>query len=307
LTAGVGSLNVVASQHIGDLGASESSPAVVEWRWYYHVPSLGLWGVLVALLVLVKSNRRAQAWLIWLPVLAVWLGWSMLARLLFMSAETAEPLGGFLTALAASWAAVWLLAPWLARRRILAGLALAMVAMLAVGGVYYASVYDFRSFGGPEFLSVLHGVGALVLLVATVLGASRCHQAYQPRRFLAWLLLWMTVVPLIVFPLVVLVTIVSTSIWAEGLPGLLELVSLVAMALISSVIGGGVLGVALYLLNLPFLFLAMRNPFYRTRFQDALRLTPAPAGASSAAANTGEVPPLELVMATLAQEPAADD
>jgi hypothetical protein len=263
--------------------------------------------VLVALLVLVKPNRRAQAWLIWLPVLAVSLGWSMLARLLFLSAETAEPLGGFLTALAASWAAVWLLAPWLARRRILAGLALAMVAMLAVGGVYYASVYGFRSLGGPEFLSVLHGVGALVLLVATVLGASRCHNAYQPRRFLAWLLLWMTVVPLVVFPLAVLGTLVATSIGSEGLPGLLELVSLAAMALISSVIGGAVLGAALYMLNLPFLFLAMRNPFYRTRFQDALRLTPAPAGALSAAASTGEAPPLELVMATLAKEPSAHD
>jgi hypothetical protein len=293
------------------LGARESSPAVIEWRWYYHVPSLGLWGVLVALLVLVKPNRRAQAWLIWLPVLAVSLGWSMLARLLFFSAETAEFLGGFLTALAASWAAVWLLAPWLARRRILAGLALAMVAMLAVGGVYYMSVCDFGSFGGPEFLSVLHVAGSLTLLVATVLGASRCRNADQPRRFLAWLLLWMTVVPVISFPLVVLVILTSTFAWSEGLPGFVEgfveFVSLAAMALISSLIGGVLLGVALYLLNLPFLFLAMRNPFYRTRFQDALRLTPAPVGALSAAANTGDVPPLELVMATLAKEPAADD
>jgi len=298
---------VVASQDLGDLGARESSPAVIEWRCYYHVPSLGLWGVLVALLVLVKPNRRAQAWLIWLPVLAVPLGWSMLARLLFFSAETAEFLGGFLTALAASWAAVWLLAPWLARRRILAGLALAMVTMLVVGGVYYASVYEFRSLGGPEILSVLHVVGALTLLVATVLGAYRCRNAYQPRRFLAWLLLWMTVAPVIGLPLIVLVTLVSTSIGSEGLPGLIEFVSLAAMALISSLIGGAVLGVALYLLNLPFLFLAMRNPFYRTRFQDALRLTPAPAGALSAAANTGDVPQLELVMATLAKEPAAHD
>jgi len=303
----VGSLSVVASQDLGDLGARESSPAAIEWWWYYHVPSLGLWGVLVALLVLVKPNRRAQAWLIWLPVLAVPLGWSMLARLLFFSAETAEFLGGFLTALAASWAAVWLLAPWLARRRILAGLALAMVTMLVVGGVYYASVYEFRSLGGPEFLSVLHVAGSLTLLVATVLGAYRCRNAYQPRRFLAWLLLWMTVAPVIGLPLIVLVTLVSTSIGSEGLPGLIEFVSLAAMALISSLIGGAVLGVALYLLNLPFLFLAMRNPFYRTRFQDALRLTPAPAGALSAAANTGEAPPLELVMATLAKEPAAHD
>ncbi|MCU0982894.1 MAG: hypothetical protein MUF25_27345 [Pirellulaceae bacterium] len=285
------------------MGTRESSPAVIEWRWYYHIPSLGLWGVLVALLVLVKPNRRAQAWLIWLPVLAVSLGWSMLARLMFLSAETAEPFGGFLTALAASWAAVWLLAPWLARRRMLAGLALAMVAMLAVGGVYYTSVCDFGSFGGPEFLSVLHVAGAVTLLVATVLGAYRCRNAYRPRRFLAWLLLWMMVVPMVSIPLVALVVMASGLFWSDGL---MDFLGAVAMTLLVSIIASGVLGVALYLLNLPFLFLAVRNPFYRMRFYEVLGLTPAVSDGLNAAADEGEIPAAELVMATLAKEPAAD-
>jgi hypothetical protein len=89
--------------------------------------------------------------------------------------------------------------------------------------------------------------------------------------------------------------------------GLMEFVSAVAMTLLMSVIASGVLGVALYLLNLPFLFLAMRNPFYRMRFHEVLRLTPAASDGVCAAADEGEIPEAELVTATLAKEPAADD
>lgn len=287
----------MASQDIGDLGPRESSPAAIQWRWYYHVPSLGLWVLLVALLVLVKSNRRAQAWLIWLPVLAVSLGWSMLARLLFLPPESAEPFGGFLVALAASWAVVWLLAPWLARCRVWAALLLATAAMLAAGGVFYFSVCDFASPDGPDFWSVLHVAGALALLVATVLGAYSCRTEYQPRRFMVWLLLWMIAVPVLSIPVTMLVAAFF------GSDGLIDFVRLVVMALISSVIGGALLGVVLYLVNLPFLFLAMRNPFYRARFHDVLRLTPAVPEAMSAAASTGEMPTLEAVMATMVKEP----
>lgn len=299
MTAGVGSLSVVASQEIGELGAHDSSPAAFEWRWYYHVPSIGVWGVLVALLVLVRANRRAQAWLIWLPVLAVALAWSMLSRLLFLSPDAAEPFGDFLTTLAASWAAAWLLAPWLAPRHFLAGVFLAVVAMVIVGGVYYLSVYDFRSLDEPVALSVLHVAGALSLVVATVLAASRCRQAYRPRRFLAWLLLWMLVIPMVCTPLVALVTVGSTLFWSEGL---LEVVSMAMTMLVGSAIGGAVLGVSLYLLNLPFVALATRNEFYRARFLDVLRLVPAIPHDQGVAASTADVPEVETVPVTLVEE-----
>ncbi len=295
MTAGVGSLSVVASQEIGELGAHDSSPASIEWRWYYHVPSVGVWAVLVSLLVLVKANRCAQAWLIWLPVLAVALAWSMLSRMLFLSPDAAEPFGDFLTTLAASWAAVWLLAPWLAPRHLLAGVFLAVVAMLMVGGVYYFSVYDFRSLDEPVVLSVLHVAGALSLVVATVLAASRCRQAYRPRRFLAWLLLWMMVIPMVCTPLVVLVMV-------GGFEGLLEVMNMALEMLVASVIAGAVLGVALYVLNLPFLFLAMRNEFFRARFLDVLRLVPAIPHSQGVAASTADVPEVETAPVTLVEE-----
>lgn len=287
---------MVASQDIGNLGPRDSSPTSIAWRWYYHVPSLGLWGLLVLLLVVVKANRGVQAGLIALPVLAVALVWSLLARLLFLSAESAESFGGFLVALAGAWAAVWLLAPWLARRRLAVSLALALAAMLVAGGVYYFSVYGWEAADELTPWGVLHVAGVLTLLLATTLAAYHCRHGYQPRRFMAWLLLWMVLVPVFSIPLA---TLGSALFWADGLE---EFVTIFVMALIGSLIGGGLLGLMFYLLNLPFLVLALRNPFFAARFQSVLRLTPAAAGPAGTA-SPAQTPALEAVMATMGQEP----
>ena len=252
--------------------------------------------MLVALLVLVKPNRRAQAWLILLPVLAVALGGSLFARLLSMPPSAADGFGGFLVALAASWAAVWLLAPWLAPRRVAAAIALALVVMLAVGAVYFLSVCDFGLIDESRMWIVIHVAGAIALLVATALAARRCRSGYRPRRYMAWLLLWMLVVPMLSIPVATLVT----GLFAGG--GVMEFVAMLVMAAFSSIIGGAMLGVVLYLLNLPFLFLALRNPFYGERFQSVLRLTPAAAAEVVAAETVGGVPALDAVLGTVTKE-----
>jgi len=74
-----------------------------------------------------------------------------------------------------------------------------------------------------------------------------------------------------------------------------------------------VLGVALYLLNLPFLALAIRNPFFAARFQSVLRLTPAASGVVSDVTVDGgivestdsacQTPPLDALPATMVKEP----
>lgn len=292
----MGPLSIVASQDIGDLGPRDSAPAPIEWRWYYHVPSLGLWGVLVALLVLVKPNRRVQAWLILLPVLAVVLAGSMLARLLSLPPSAAESFGGFLVALAAAWAAVWLLAPWLAARRVAAGIPLALAVMLVVGAVFFVSVCDFGSIGELSFWIVVHLAGALALVVATVLAARRCRSGYRPRPFMAWLLLWMLVVPIVGIPVAALLTGLFTG------GGLMEFVAMLIMAVFSSLIGGVMLGMVLYLLNLPFLFLALRNSFYRERFQSALRLKPAAVPEVNVVPVVVGVPTLDTVLGTVTKD-----
>ena len=86
---------------------------------------------------------------------------------------------------------------------------------------------------------------------------------------MAWLTVWLIVVPML-----------SIVVWgfvvgAFVVGGRVEFVEMLGMVIISAIIGGGVGGIVLYLVSLPFLFLAMRNALFASRFENILRLTPA--------------------------------
>jgi hypothetical protein len=204
-------LSIIASQDIGSLGPKQSAAVVVPWRWYYHCPSLALWLLLVGLLLVVKDNRRAPAWLILVPVLAVTVIWSLLARLVSLPAESAESAGGFLVTLAASWAAVWLIAPWFASRKVAMALALALATMLAGGAAYFLSVYGLPSNADFSFGAGIHVVVTLALVLGTVLSGNCCRKSYRLGRFMAWLALWVVVVTTVSIPVVTVFAAVFTA------------------------------------------------------------------------------------------------
>ncbi len=66
LTAG-GKLTIVASADLGGLGARDGAPVEYNWVLPGIAPLLLPWLVILGLLAL-KPNRRAAAWLIWLPL-----------------------------------------------------------------------------------------------------------------------------------------------------------------------------------------------------------------------------------------------
>jgi hypothetical protein len=68
-------LKVTFSQDLGDLGGGSSKPVVVQWRWYYHIPTLTLfWCGLVLPLITTRELRRWAAWAVlplFVPVLVM--------------------------------------------------------------------------------------------------------------------------------------------------------------------------------------------------------------------------------------------
>ena len=58
----------MASHEIGGFGTSISQPVVFHWRWYYHLPTLPLWGLIALLLLVPKANSPREAWLILVPL-----------------------------------------------------------------------------------------------------------------------------------------------------------------------------------------------------------------------------------------------
>ena len=126
-------MTIIPSQKLGELGDREGSPAVFQWHWHYHLPSLTFWGLVILPLVLVKENRRLQAWAILIPLVVVIVIFRLTANVLSFSPTNAEFLGTLVTSLASAWAIIWLLAHWLSPRHGLLAVVLALIVMLATG------------------------------------------------------------------------------------------------------------------------------------------------------------------------------
>ncbi len=236
------------------------------WRWWYRVPSLGLWALIGVLLVVRRANRRWQAWLVLVPPVVVLLLWQMLAALLealaSMPTSVAESFGFFVVSGVLGFTALWLLADWLLRpSRALASL-VALAIMLAAGAVAYQGYFG-AELTDNVYLLIPYGVSIVVLLAAIVLAAI-CSGSYRPVRFTAWLALWSVVGAVVAMLLTVgVVAIVNPAEIPVG-----NLALLLLPVLVMGPIGGAIL----YVFSLPFMILAFNCPFYRKRFQDALRL-----------------------------------
>jgi len=214
-------------------------------------PYLLPWLALLGLLML-KPNRTAQAWWIWLPpAWAVGLEAGLRPVLEFFPAQGLEMMLEVFNSLALGLAAVWLLSPRLRHRSRF----LVFLRMLLTAALMSAFVYAVRQEAAPADLAYL-GVCVLVSVAALSLAGRACRRCYRPLRLTLWLLgcnvaVWLVLAtPLFVMALLQ----VGIGPW----PGLL----------------GGVLalGAATFATMLPFLILAFTNRFFRERLKAMLGL-----------------------------------
>jgi hypothetical protein len=271
LSVGSSELQIIPSQELGKAGMREGPPTVFAWRWYYHLVSLAFWALVVLPALLVKENRRWQAWTILIPLGLIVVICQMLAGL-GSQAATAEGLQTFFVTLATAWAAVWLLGFWFASRHGRLRLAAAVTVMLAVGLLSYVCDSGVLKLESLAPLSVPYVGFALALMLPMSLSGWCCRRVYSPRRFMLWLLLWMPVLLAGVMLLFVggLTLVMGVTAGPAGaFTHILIMVPVMALM-------GGIYGVLLYLMNLPFMLLAFRNSFYRERFCKVFGLQPAP-------------------------------
>jgi hypothetical protein len=281
LWIGNASLRLVATRELGDLGTSESEPVVIQWRWYYHLPSMAIWIMVAGLLVLVRENRNWQAATILVPaVLLAGIAWPLLANwvprplfILFCFVPCDDEAEFAFSSLIGTWTALWLMAPWLARRRVSTAIG-CFVAFLLVFGVAnqliaFCGVLSVSPSALLWLLTRVWGIWwyattATAMLLGLVFGAVACRKRLPLRRVMLWGFLGM-----------LLATFVGVS--AEA-----------CMVYVTDVIEGndrGILffilgpifaslGIAVFvfLVSLPFLYLARRVPCYRDRLRDLLRL-----------------------------------
>ncbi len=164
MTIGNGRLTIVALQNLGARGLQSSPPLVVDWRWYYHLP-VAFWTLALPPLVLLKENRRRQAWVILIALVAVMLGGRLLAGLFSMPPGPAESFCMFLTTFATAWTIVWLLGPWLSSVRGLAAFLIALLAMHLVGLLAYLGCFGPKCDESLPWLATFYTFAVVDLLL----------------------------------------------------------------------------------------------------------------------------------------------
>ena len=254
-------MKILASHNLGELGAEEGKPVLLQWSWFDSKPTLPLWIGLLLLLVVPKENRKWQAWLILVvPLLAAALRLFYLIPSLGSSAGADALIQGVVT-FAIAWAAVWLLAPYFSTGSRLRAIVSALLVMFAVGLAGYLTYFGFLfslDTLGPALC--FWAVGCVSLLLALALSGACCRQTFHPGLIVAWLMLWLPVVTAIA----ILVGMVAVGLISGGAGGLgVILIQIVVAVLFGSLFVSG----ALYAVNLPVMILALLTSCYRGRLQ----------------------------------------
>ena len=259
-------MKIVPSADIGELGPQEGTAAVYKWKWYYSVPALALWVVLVLAIVLVKANHNPRALFILVPLLIVNLLWFGFVKLLRFPSSARVLYDPLFVSYTVGVAILWLLAHKLGNRNRFVTFLLALIIMIVVGLVGLASYGTGVSFDETALFLMFLVILALAVLIGFVLAARLCQKHYGGLRFTLWLALW-TVISSVSAMLTFMVIMLLVG---GRLPN--DLTSILLQVLIV----GLVAGLLLYAINLPFMILVLSSPFFRERFYACLRLKSMP-------------------------------
>jgi len=253
-------LKIVASHNLGKLGAEEGKPVLVQWRWFDSKPTLPLWIALLLLLVVPKENHKWQAWLI----LVVPLG--AVALRLFYFVPSLGSSAGFdlliqlIVTFAITWAAVWLLAPYLGSGSRLRAFVSALAVMFVVGLVAYLGYFGFWcSSQATARVICFWIIGCVSLLLALALSGACCRKMFHTGVIAIWLILWLPVVTAIGMA----VGFGAMILIFEGGLGPAFIIQVV----LSVVFGALFVSGFLYAVNLPVMALAGLTECYRERLR----------------------------------------
>ncbi len=244
------------------LGPREGQPVDFQWHWYYNVPGLPQWILLLLMAVVPKRNRSWQAWLILLPPLALVVFWLLILVVIPDSSEL-DIIGQFLTAVAIAWSSVWLMGPGLLGRDRVRTFLAACAMTLAVGVVGYVGYFGFWVSAGMTWpLIGIWAISTMPLIVVTALTGWCCRGNCDPLHVLLWPMLWIPIVcGLCTAPFFVIMVVIEGGV---GLSLVEMLGDFVIPGLVATVFIAGVL----YVLNLPVALLCVFSPCYRERFRE---------------------------------------
>ena len=231
------------------------------------MPSLVLWLILVTAVVVIKENRTPRILFIFVPLLILSVLWFLLIQMIdFRSYADVETFNLMFNSLVAGISFLWLFAPKLGSLNPWVAFFLSLALTMAL---FLFGIVSYHGFGFSQdtvVALVILTVMALTMLLGLILAGWRCRKRYGPVRFMLWLAIWMV---LICLASILVFYTIAFMIEQAPIP--------ISTILLMATIVGSVLGVCLYVINLPYMILALSSSFFRERFYLCLRLKPAPA------------------------------
>ena len=228
------------------------------------MPSLALWLILAVAVIVIKANHTPRVLLIFVPLLILSALWFLITQMMnFVSYADIETFNMMFYSLVAGITLLWLFSPKLSSLNPWTAffLSLALTIMLFLAGI--VSYHGFGFSQDTMVALIMLAVLALAMLLGFLLAGWRCRKRYGPVRFILWLAIWMIVVCLVS---ILMFYLIAFMIEQVPIP--------ISTILLMAAIAGLVLGICLYVINLPYMILAFSNSFFRERFFASLRVTP---------------------------------
>jgi hypothetical protein len=161
-------------------------------------------------------------------------------------------------------AMLWLLAHMLGNRNRFITFLLALIVMIFIS---IAGQLAYGEFSEQTIIFLFFIIFlSFASLISYVLAGWRCRVKYTGLRFILWLALWSIISSLAAMMVFLVVAYIVQR------PGIDILRAIFFQALIT----GLVTGLLSYVINLPFMILAICNPFFRERFYACLQLKSMP-------------------------------
>jgi hypothetical protein len=251
----------VASKDLGQLGAAQSQPVMYDWKLYYQIPNLILWLILFGCFLL-KENRNWRAWLVLLPLAAVFAMWGMLKQVLPSSSSINNPFSLILSTLAIAVAILWLMSHRLLLRRGIAMFSWSLAGLLIIGLISVYSFCGLNFSNEPMSILILYVAWAVSLLLGLLIARYFCRKKCGGVSFALSLLLWMIVTFDAAMFFCMLLMLAMQGILSHNIDSIFIQVPLV----------GTVMAVVFYIFTLPYIILTFKCEFYRRRFFACLRL-----------------------------------
>jgi hypothetical protein len=226
-----------------------------------------LWLALAFVFMVIKENHNYRTLSILVSLLIVNLMWLLFKKLTRMPSSSAIQFDALFHSLMVGLAVLWLIANKLKEFRGIVRFLIALGIMVIISSLGILSLYmGFESRKRTFLMLLMLAFITGAILLSFIISGKFCRKKYRPLAFLLWLGLWL---PLCSVIALILFTGIGLAIMGSG-PTLKQ-----AMTQIPIV--GLIMGLFLYILNLPFMILGFVHPFFRERFCACLNLKSMPA------------------------------